>query len=183
MNTHRKKLDCLDIADGLRLRRWCANDLESLLRHANDEQVSRGLADRFPYPYTRDDGEAFLSGQIVDLNGPVFAIEMNGEACGGIGVTLGVGERCHSAEFGYWLGRTYWGWGIMSRVVSVYAPWVMRECRLYRLQASVFDFNLASAKVLQNNGFVEEGMLRRAVFKYGQLHDLRLFALTRDGLE
>src|SRR3546814_8246932 len=41
-----------------RLRAWRADDLDSLLLHADDEQVSRGTSDRFPFPYTRADGEA-----------------------------------------------------------------------------------------------------------------------------
>ena len=42
----------------VRLRHWRADDLASLLRHADDAAVSRGLGTRFPYPYTRADGEA-----------------------------------------------------------------------------------------------------------------------------
>lgn len=70
----------------------------------------------------------------------------------------------------------------MTRVVGVYAPWLMRELQLYRLQAAVLDFNQGSARVLQNNGFVEEGLQRAAVFKRGQLHDLRVFARVRVSL-
>lgn len=168
--------------EGFRLRPWRADDLDALVRHANDEQVSRGLADRFPYPYAREDGEAFLAGRVVDLQGPAFAIEIGGEACGGIGARAGADERRHAAEFGYWLGRAHWGRGIMTRVVGMYAPWLMRELRLHRLQATVLDFNLGSARVLQRNGFVEEGVQRAAVFKRGQLHDLRVFAKVRVSL-
>ncbi len=53
--------------EGFRLRPWRPEDLESLLRHANDAEVSRGLRDRFPYPYTREDGEAFLAGRVLAL--------------------------------------------------------------------------------------------------------------------
>lgn len=169
--------------EGFRLRPWRADDLDALLRHANDEEVSRGLADRFPFPYTRADGEAFLAGHVVNLQGPVFAIEIDGEACGGIGARPGEGERRHTAELGYWLGRAHWSRGIMTRAVGVYAPWLMRELQLYRLQATVLDFNLASARVLRNNGFVEEGLQRAAVFKRGQLHDLRVFAKVRSSLD
>ena len=67
--------------------------------------IVRGLSDRFPHPYTRADGEAFLAGRIVDLDAPVLAIEIDGEACGSIGVRHEAGgERAHSAELGYWLG-------------------------------------------------------------------------------
>lgn len=168
----------IDIEPGTRLRAWRADDLDDLLRRANDPDVSRGLSDRFPHPYTREDGEAFLAGRVVDLDGPAFAIEIDGCACGGIAARPGQGERVIGAELGYWLGRAYWGQGRMTRIVAVFAPWVMQALSLQRLQATVLDFNAASARVLQNNGFAEEGLMRRAVRKRGEVHDLRLFART-----
>ena len=72
--------------DGFQLRAWRQDDLDALLHHADDPQVPRGLSDRFPHPYTRADGEAFLAGRVVDLAHPVFAIEIGGKACGGIAV-------------------------------------------------------------------------------------------------
>lgn len=172
----------IDVGDGIVLRRWRADDLDALLRHADDEQVSRGVSDRFPSPYTRADGEAFLAGQVIDLSQPVFAIEIDGGACGGIGVRPGQGERRIGAEFGYWLGRSLWGRGLMTRIVGVFAPWAMHELQLHRLQATVLDFNIGSARVLLKNGFIEEGTQRCAVLKRGCLHDLRTFAKTRKDL-
>lgn len=46
----------------------------------------------------------------------------------------------------------------------VFVPWL------------ALDFNEGSARVLRNNGFAEEGVMRRAVVKDGRVHDLRLFA-------
>jgi RimJ/RimL family protein N-acetyltransferase len=173
----------IEVAPDLRLRPWRSDDLDALVRHANDEQVARGVSDRFPHPYTREDGVRFLSGEVLPLQ-HVFAIEIDGEACGGIGIhRVGEGERRHSAEFGYWLGRAHWGRGRMTRVVAAFAPWAMRELHLYRLHATVLDFNIASARVLSGNGFVEEGVMRCAVVKRGTLHDLRLFARTRESLD
>ncbi len=166
--------------DGFVLRRWCAGDLDALLRHADDPMIVRGLSDRFPHPYTRADGEAFLAGRVVDLDAPVLAIEIDGEACGSIGVRHAAGgERAHSAELGYWLGRAHWNRGLMRRVAAVYVPWVMQALSLTRLQATVLDTNPASARVLAVNGFVEEGRLRQAIRKPDGLHDLRVFGLLR----
>lgn len=169
----------LAIDNGIRLRAWRADDLDALLRHADDERVPRGLSDRFPHPYTRADGEAFLSGGVVALSDPVFAIEIDGEACGGIGAHPFAGERRVGAEFGYWLGHAHWGKGVMTRVVSVFAPWAMQALDLARLQATVLDFNVGSARVLQKNRFAEEGVMRHAVRKHGRMHDLRLFSRLR----
>ena len=164
------------------LRSWRARDLDALVLHANDEAVSSGLSDRFPFPYTRQDGEDFLAGRIVDLSEPVFAIEIDCQACGGIGLRVGTGERSRSAELGYWLGQSLRGQGNMTRIVDAFVPWAMHELGLYRLQATVLDSNPASARVLQKNRFVEEGVQRAAVFKRGVLHDLRLFARVRRSL-
>lgn len=170
------------VGEGFVLRRWREDDLEALVRHADDAQVARSVSNRFPHPYTREDGIAFLSGAVVDLSQPVLAIEIDGEAGGGIGVRPGEGERACGAEFGYWLGHAHWGRGIMTRAVAAYAPWVMRELSLYRLFATVLDGNPASARVLEKNGFQEEGVQRCAVFKHGRLHDLRVFAKVRRDL-
>lgn len=160
---------------GFVLRPWRGEDLEALLVHADDPLVPRGLSDRFPHPYTRADGEAFLAGRVVDLDQPLLAIEIDGEACGGIGLRPGHGERAHGAELGYWLGRRHWGRGWMTGIVGTYLAWVVPALRLQRVEASVLDANPASARVLEKNGFQEEGLRRAAVLKADGLHDLRLF--------
>ena len=161
--------------DGLVLRAWQDDDLEALLVHADDAQVPCGLSERFPHPYTRADGEAFLAGRVVDLGHPVLAIQIDGEACGSIAARPGHGERAHAAELGYWLGRRHWGHGRMTQAVAVYLDWVVPALRLQRVEANVLDSNPASARVLEKNGFAEEGLRSSAILKPDGLHDLRLF--------
>lgn len=120
-----------------------------------------------------------MRGEVLSLV-DAFAIELKGEAVGGIGLQCLRGDRAISAEFGYWLGRAHWGCGLMSEVVAAFAPWAMANYGLLRLQASVLDFNIGSARVLQRNGFVEEGVMRCAVMKHGCVHDLRIFAHCAD---
>lgn len=167
----------------VRLRPWRADDLDSLVHHANDARIVRGLSARFPHPYTRVDGQAFLSGRVIDLSDPVFAIDIDGHAVGGIGLHPGKGERAIGAELGYWLGTAFWGQGLMTRIVGHVVPWAMQTLSLLRVQATVFDFNQASARVLEHNDFVEEGTMRRAARRDGVVHDLRLFARTRASLD
>jgi RimJ/RimL family protein N-acetyltransferase len=162
--------------DAMQLRRWRQDDLDALLRHADDAQVVRGLSERFPHPYTRADGEAFLGGRVVDLRHPLLAIEIDGEACGGIALRPGRGERAHAAELGYWLGRAHWGQGRMTRIVAAYLDWAVPVLGLLRIETSVLDINPASARVLEKNGFEREGVRRGALRKHGRLHDLHLFA-------
>lgn len=168
----------IGIDERLRLRRWQDDDAPALQRHANDAEVERGLSQRFPHPYTAADAQAFLSGAVVDL-AHAWAITLDGEAIGGIGLRPGEGERAIGAELGYWLGRAHWGQGLMTQVLTSFVPWAMREYGLQRMQASVLEFNAGSMRVLEKTGFVREGVLRQAVRKHGRSHALHLFARLR----
>lgn len=166
-----------------RLRPWRADDRAALLRHADDPQVSLGLRDRFPYPYTAQDAERFLGGQVLDPREPAFAIEIDGEACGGVGLHPGQDVERHSAEIGYWLGRAHWGQGHLTRVLGALVPWAMRTLALYRVWAKVYANNPASARVLEKAGFAFEGRMRCAIVKRGELLDALLYARTRRSLD
>ena len=47
------------------------------------------------------------------------------------------------------------------------------------ITAHVFQFNLASARVLEKNGFVFEGNLRKHYLKNGRFIDGKLYSLVR----
>jgi ribosomal-protein-alanine N-acetyltransferase len=170
----------LPIAGGL-IRDWRADDVEPLARHANNHRIWENLRDRFPYPYTLNDAETWLrhSARLVPVTD--FAIEVEGEAAGGIGVVLCSDVERVGAELGYWLGEAFWGRGVMTAAVRAFVPWALDRFNLARLHASVFEFNGASARVLEKAGFVLEGRLRHSAFKNGMLIDQLLYARTRDG--
>ncbi len=165
--------------EGFRLRPWHIDDAHSLQRHADDERVSLGLSDRFPWPYSVNDAIAFLRSPVAAVNCSL-AIEIDGDAVGGIGVRVGEGENRVSAEIGYWIGRTYWGQGVMTRVVALWCDHQFATRPLLRLQANVFASNPASARVLEKCGFAFEGTRRQAVIKRGVVVDVRMYAKLRD---
>lgn len=164
------------------LRPWRMDDLDSLVASANDESVSRGLRDRFPYPYTGDDGRAWLA-RAVDGSDHAWALEVDRKAVGGVSLHPGTDVHRHSAELGYWLAQGHWGCGIMTAVVAAFAPRAMEAFRLYRLYATVYETNPASARVLEKCGFEREGVQKSAVVKRGRLLDIHMYALTRRELE
>lgn len=164
--------------DGFVLRPWQVEDLESLVLHANDESISRSVSDRFPFPYTKADAEAFLSTPAIPPT-IVLAIEIDAVAVGGIDARPGAAELRIGAEIGYWLARQYWGCGIMSRVVSRWCGYLFSEHGFERLQAAVFSNNPASARVLEKCDFQREGIMRRAVVKRGVILDLCMYAMLR----
>jgi RimJ/RimL family protein N-acetyltransferase len=165
-----------------RLRAWRPDDLESLVANASHADVSRGLRDRFPYPYTGADGRAWLA-RAVDESERAWAIDLDGLAVGGVSLHPGSDVHRHSAELGYWLGRRYWGRGIMTAAIARFAPVAMAEFALYRLFATVYANNPASMRVLEKAGFEREGVQKSAIVKRGELLDLFVYARVRRTLE
>jgi len=161
------------------VRDWHRDDRAALARAANDRSVWRNLTHRFPHPYTEADADRWFA-LLARMPEPThWAIEVAGEAAGGIGVELGEGVYAKSAHFGYWLARRHWGRGIMTAAVRAVSDYVLARLDVVRLEAPVFAWNPASMRVLEKCGFVREGVLRQSVFKDGELIDAVLYARVR----
>ncbi len=165
-----------------RLRPWRKSDAESLVRHANNPKIAARLRDRFPHPYTMEHARQYLmkdAQRAVEGNEFVFAIEVDGEAAGGIGIVRGTDVERVSAELGYWLGEQYWGRGIVTAAIQRFAPWVMERYGLTRLHADCFSDNPASSRVLEKAGFTRESTKRRAAIKLGEIKDMHVYVMLR----
>lgn len=166
---------------GCSLRPWRPNDEDSLLRHADNRKVWRNLTERFPHPYTPVDAKAWFAIAAQPGNSVHLAIALNGEAIGGIGLIAGEGITRYTADFGYWLGEVHWGRGIATAAARAMRSFAFSSTAFVRLEARVFAWNPASMRVLEKAGFQREGVLRRSVFRDGQIIDAVLHAAVRDG--
>jgi ribosomal-protein-alanine N-acetyltransferase len=162
------------------IRPWTPADAESLQRHANNRNVSIQLRDRFPYPYTIDHAQTFLNWVATQASPTVWAIEVDGEACGGIGIEMHTDVERVSAEIGYWLGESVWGRGIATEALIALTGEVFKRFDLTRLYAVPFADHVASVRVLQKAGYVREGHLRQSAIKDGTIRDQLLFAAYRN---
>ncbi len=170
-------------AGACRIRSFRRGDVASLTKHANNPVVSRNLRDMFPSPYTEEDAEHWLA--VVSCMQPEtqFALDVDGAAVGGIGISPGLDVHRIDGELGYWLGEAYWGQGIMTAAIKAFVPHCFAAYRLERIHAHVFEWNVASGRVLEKAGFDLEGRLRKAAVKDGVVIDILLYARTRSDQE
>ncbi|TNJ35124.1 GNAT family N-acetyltransferase [Arenimonas terrae] len=157
------------------VRPWRREDRASLLRHADNPNVARYLSLRFPNPYTSADADAWFAFLDSQEDPEGWAIEVQGEAVGGIGVRRGAAEFAHSAELGYWLGEAYWRRGIVTAAVREVVPFVTERWGLARLTAYASARNVGSIHVLEGAGFVREGLVRARAFRDGHAYDHVMF--------
>ena len=161
------------------LRELRETDAEAIVQHANNRKIWRNLRDRFPNPYSLTDSHQWIEITASEIPQTTFAIVVNGEVSGGIGLIVGDDVYFRTAEIGYWLGEEHWGKGIIPEVVNAVAEYGFEQLKLLRIWAQVFAWNPASMRVLEKCGFSNEGILRQAVFKDGTAIDAVRYALIR----
>ena len=130
-------------------------DAEPIARYLNDFDVAGNLA-RVPFPYHLGDARAWLRTRrpnlpIEDTN---FSIELPGHGLvGHVGFHLG-GQ---GPIIGYWLGKPFWGQGIMTEAVAACLGWFFDASPAPVIYSGVFHFNAASLSIQTKLGFTEIG--------------------------
>jgi [ribosomal protein S5]-alanine N-acetyltransferase len=162
------------------LRPLVQSDAEALATHANDRDVWINLRDRFPHPYSLSDAEQYIATTAEKVLQTSFGIVVEGEAAGTIGLIPGTDiERC-TAELGYWIGRAFWGRGIMRQAIEAVTSYGFASLGFNRIFAVPMVRNVASARVLEKAGYVREALMRRGAVKEGEIVDLLLYAAYDD---
>ena len=162
------------------LRPWNPDDSLSLVKYGNNWNIARYLANIFPYPYTEDSAKTFIRFANADKPIHIFAIEVNGEAIGGIGVHPQTDIMEKNAELGYWLGEPFWGKGIISRAVRQMVNFAFDTYPIDRVYATVFAANIASQRVLEKNSFQLEASIEKLFWKNEEYQDGLIYAVRRD---
>ena len=84
-------------------------------------------------------------------------------------------KKARYGVIGYELHPDFWGQGIATEALAAVVDYAHGEKSLNRLEAWTSVDNIASQKVLTNNGFQYEGTQRQKVFFQGELWDVQLY--------
>ncbi|NBN79424.1 GNAT family N-acetyltransferase [Microvirga tunisiensis] len=145
----------LGIASGrLRLRPLAATDIDRVARFLGDFEVA-GMLARVPHPYDRADGLEKLraaeaaAARWPDVEEIGFAIDHDDGLVG----AMSFRALRATPVIGYWLGRPYWGQGLMSEAVRAALGWLFTATGAAAVEASVMQDNPASSALLRKQGF------------------------------
>jgi len=164
----------------IKLREFENSDSSRLAELCNNKNIWNNVRDIFPSPYTLKDAEFFIGMCNSAHPATTFAIEFHAELVGCIGLEMQTDIHKKSAELGYWIGEPFWGKGIASRAVPMMVEYGFQKFGLNRIYAGVYDYNIASCRVLEKSGFELEGILRKAVYKNDNFYDEYRFAILKD---
>ncbi len=160
-----------------KLEKWDLKYTDDVVKHANNKRIADNLRDVFPYPYTKEDAVFFIKDCINnDSNNILKAITVNGEAVGSISVIKLNDVNRKSAEIGYWIGEEFQNKGIMKKAVKMIIEEAFEKTDIVRIEAEIFETNIPSKKVLENNGFKLEGRKEKSIFKNGKIMASLIYA-------
>ena len=164
---------------GFILRSWAPGDLESLVRYADNYEVAKNLTDQFPHPYTIENGREFIMNATSQSPHRILAIDIQGVACGAIGIHPQSDIHRANAELGYWLAQPHWGKGIMTRAITAMVRYGFAHWEIKRIFARPFGSNIASQRVLEKAGFTLEARLDKTILKNGEFFDELIYAVRK----
>ena len=161
------------------LHKWTSADRESLMALCN--AVDRTfLSDRLPYPYTEADADWWL-GMVAESDGKEGvwrAIVVDEQIVGSISVERLANVQRNAGSIGYMVLTPFWSQGIGTEAVRQICGIAFHELALERINGEVFPENLASARVLEKNGFRLEETKAEAIVKGGKAMDVRVYVLS-----
>ncbi len=166
------------------VRPYDEGDVSSIAKAADNPKIARWMRNTFPHPYTTGDAKTWIS--IANSASPLldFAIcRPDGSAViGAVGLKARSDIYHRTMEIGYWLSEEYWHQGISTEVVAAFSDWAFDNfSHLLRLEAEVFEGNVASARVLEKTGFEFEGRHKKTVEKLGAVMDTLVYCKFKQG--
>ena len=109
-----------------------------------------------------------------------FGVFAGGELVGRIALSQVFRGSFQNAYLGYSVAERWNGHGFATEAVGLALRFAFEKAALHRVQAAVMPRNAGSIRVLEKNGFREEGYAVRYLCINGAWEDHRIFARTRD---
>jgi [ribosomal protein S5]-alanine N-acetyltransferase len=159
------------------LREFTEGDAQRLVEIANNPAVSQYMVDRFPSPFTRDDAWWWI--RTGSRSGVTRVIEFGGVFVGSIRAEPRSGEKLNQYEVGYFISEPYWGNGIATEALTLFADELSKTAGIERLQAWVYTENAASIRVLQKAGFTKDAESDNVLYKNGRLFEEYIYPCLR----
>ncbi|MFP3846135.1 GNAT family N-acetyltransferase, partial [Priestia filamentosa] len=169
----------------LLLREIVKDDANDILKYLSDEEVMKyyGLA---PFKTINEalNEISWYQSILNEQTGIRWGITLKGkdEVIGSCGFLNRVSEH-YRTEIGYELSRDYWGHGIASEALEAVIRYGFKYLKLQRVEALVEPPNIPSQKLIEKNGFIREGLLRKYEFTCGKFDDLYMYSLLKQDFE
>lgn len=161
----------------LQFKKLEMDDCQAIHAYASNPDVSRFIG--WSLMQTYEDTEAFVAKMMQnETSGTHIYANVVDKASGKIIGTVmffNMDTVANKAELGYVFHQDTWGQGYCTEAVEAICDFAFKVIGLHKIHAQVTDTNIGSSRVLEKNGFVQEGRLKDHYFIEGYYYDCLLY--------
>ena len=137
------------------LRRWDDRDAESLYEYAKDPEV--GPIAGWPAHRSIDESRDVIRNVFQGKEAYAVCLKTDEKAIGAIELKLkghtDMTDRENECELGYWLGKPFWGQGIMPEAVKEILRHAFADIGMTKVWVGYYEGNAKSKRVQEKAGF------------------------------
>jgi ribosomal-protein-alanine N-acetyltransferase len=163
------------------LRDMTSNDVDFILEHFSQNEINRySSSDNI---VSLEEAQEYYEKYFAATHSTRFRVGIElketRELIGTIGLhKLSKKDLC--AELGYDLSQKYWGQGLMNEALKPIIRFGFGVMKLNRIEATTNAENERSIKLLEKNGFIREGVMRKKYHYKGKFQDDVMYSLLKD---
>lgn len=139
----------------LLLRRWRISDAENLYEYAKDPDV--GPIAGWPPHKSVEESRDVIENVFNGAEAYAICQKSDGKAIGAIELKLNghtdMTDRDDECELGYWLGRPFWGQGMMPEAAEKMLRHAFEDLGMQKVWCGYYDGNAKSKRVQEKCGF------------------------------
>lgn len=137
------------------LRGWNESDVDDLYKYASDPDI--GPIAGWPTHQSVEESLDIIKNVFSDKETYAICLKEDGKAIGAIGLKLGeqtdLTDRDDECEIGYWLGKPFWGQGIMPEAVKEILRYAFEDLTMNKVWCGYYEGNTKSKRVQEKCGF------------------------------
>lgn len=141
--------------DRLILRLWEESDAEDLYKYARNPDV--GPIAGWPAHQSLDESREVIKNVFNGKEAYAICLKEDGKAIGAIELKLNghtdMTERDDECELGYWLGKPFWGQGIMPEAAREILRHAFEDIGMSKVWCGYYEGNTKSKRVQEKVGF------------------------------
>lgn len=168
----------------LHFRPWTPEDAEELYQYAKDPDV--GPSAGWP-PHTSVENSREIIRDVLSAKGTyAVVLKQTGLPIGSIGIlrNANIPTKEREVEIGYWLGKPYWGQGLIPEAVAECLRYCFEELDCTKVWCAYYEGNEKSRRVQEKCGFLLHHIERGAqVPLLGEIRTDYVQVLTRQQWE
>lgn len=137
------------------LRRWEESDAEDLYKYASNPDV--GPIAGWPPHQSLDESKDVIKNVLNGKEAYAICLKEDGKVIGAIELKLNshtdMTEKDDECELGYWIGKPFWGQGIMPEAANELLRHAFEDIGMSKVWCGYYEGNIKSKRVQEKVGF------------------------------